>query len=360
VRAALDLLPAIEERELADAEAYPRDSITGLFDAGVIAAPFPKALGGAGATLQDSVRITEIVASASPSTALCMSMPLGLAGVYAACGEIAPETYAPNWNSQVERAAGEYRASRLFAACNSEKGAGGALKDIKSTAENADGNYVLTGEKILASSGRFADFFFSTAKLDAGTEQERVELFVLRTDAPGVEIQSDWDGFGMRSTESHSVLYTSAVADHMLGWPNFIDSTQPLPYWFCLFAAIPLGCARAILEAVSSPPPQSPAIRLRLSEARMRYEALAAYLDQTALMWHVGPDRSYAMRVLRTKTYVTQESTKLCAELFALSGGRAYTRSGRLARLLADSFAGTALRPPLPLALDMLISQFGE
>jgi hypothetical protein len=64
--------------------------------------------------------------------------------------------------------------------------------------------------------------------------------------------------------------------------------------------------------------------------------------------------------VLRTKTYVTQEATKLCAELFALSGGRHYKRDGRLARALASSFAGTALRPPLPLALDTLMQQFSE
>ena len=50
--------------------------------------------------------------------------------------------------------------------------------------------------------------------------------------------------------------------------------------------------------------------------------------------------------------------TKLCAELFALSGGRHYRRSGSVARALADSFAGTALRPPLPLALDTLVDSF--
>jgi hypothetical protein len=64
------------------------------------------------------------------------------------------------------------------------------------------------------------------------------------------------------------------------------------------------------------------------------------------------------MRVVRTKTYVTQEATKLCAELFALSGGRHYSRTSPVARALADSFAGTALRPPLALALDMLVENF--
>ena len=51
-------------------------------------------------------------------------------------------------------------------------------------------------------------------------------------------------------------------------------------------------------------------------------------------------------------------ATRLCAELFALSGGRHYTRNGRLARTLAGAFAGTALRPPLPLALETLLQQF--
>jgi hypothetical protein len=44
--------------------------------------------------------------------------------------------------------------------------------------------------------------------------------------------------------------------------------------------------------------------------------------------------------------------------LFALGGGRNYRRTSRVARTLADSFAGTALRPPLALALDSLVENF--
>ena len=69
-------------------------------------------------------------------------------------------------------------------------------------------------------------------------------------------------------------------------------------------------------------------------------------------------DAAFRARVLRTKTHVTQEATKLCAELFALSGGRHYRRTSPLARAFADAFAGTALRPPLPLGLDSLVEQF--
>jgi len=133
---------------------------------------------------------------------------------------------------------------------------------------------------------------------------------------------------------------------------------QPLQYWFCLFAAIPLGCASSMLHALATPAPSSPALRLRFADCQMRIEALRAYLLETSAMWRAGAGAAYAARVLRTKTYVTQESTKLCAELFALSGGRHYRRTSPIARALADSFAGTALRPPLPLALDALVENF--
>lgn len=358
VAATRALAHAIIERDAADPETYPQQNVTDLYEAGVIRAPFSSEKGGVSATLADAVRITELVAAASPSTALIIAMPLGLAGAYACGHEVVPPEHRASWLAQVDRAAAEFRAGRIYAACNSEKGAGGSVKDIKTVAAQEGGHYSLSGEKILASSGRFATYFFSTAKLDAGTDRERVEVFVVGTDAPGVEVKNDWDGFGMRSTESHSVRYTNAIADHMLGWPNFIDDSQSFFYWFCLFAAIPLGCAKAMLDTLSMPAPQSPALRLRFAEAQMRYEALAAYLHETAATWRPGANKAIAMRVIRTKTYVTQESTKLCAELFALSGGRHYTRTGRLGRLLADSFAGTALRPPLPLGLDMLTAQF--
>jgi hypothetical protein len=90
----------------------------------------------------------------------------------------------------------------------------------------------------------------------------------------------------------------------------------------------------------------------------MRYEAMRAYLLQTAEGFRPAAGAAYAARVLRTKTYVTQEATKLCAELFALGGGRNYRRTSSVARTLADSFAGTALRPPLALALDRLVESF--
>ena len=355
-----DLAPRLATRDAADAERYPADNIADLVRAGVIRAPFPTSAGGGGCTLLDAVQAVEVIASASPSTALLAAMPIGLAGVYSAGPDAAPPAHRRAWADQIDRVAGDYHAGALYAACNSERGAGGSLAATKTTAELRDGHFELTGEKILASFGQHADMFFSTAKVNPSQMPGCgvVEFFLVRPTARGVEILDDWDGFGMRSTESHTVRYKAAPAEDILGFPNFIETVQPLTYWFALFSAIPLGCAAAVRRELSTPAPESPALRLRFADAQMREEALRAYLHETARAWRPAAGSTYAARMLRTKTYVTQEATKLCAELFALSGGRHYKRDGRLARTLAASFAGTALRPPLSLALDTLVQQF--
>jgi alkylation response protein AidB-like acyl-CoA dehydrogenase len=354
-------LPRIAEHELAAPEAYPEESIRLLYDAGVVSAPFAAALGGSGSSLGDSVVAVEAIAAASPSVALIASMPLGLAGALMHSTDVAPEPQRTSFTEQLERVAADFRERKIYAACNSEKGAGGSLAATRTTASRrADGKFTISGEKILASSGKYASVFFSTAKV---TQHDVpgggvVELFFVDVGADGVEVLADWDGFGMRPTESHTVRYSDAVAREMLGFPAYIDVVQPLQYWFCLFAAIPLGCAKAVLRALGSPAPRSAALRLRLSEATMRYEAMRAYLLETADGFRAAAGRGYAARALRTKTYVSQEATKLCAELFALGGGRNYRRNSPVARALADSFAGTSLRPPLALALDGLIEDF--
>ncbi len=354
------LLPRIAAREDAEPEVYPEATIADLYGAGLPQSPFTSALGGVGASLRESVTAIELLATASPSAALIISMPLGLAGVLASDASPGGDA-ATGFRAQAERIAADFRLQRVYAACNSEKGAGGSLAATKTVAKRiGDGGFAVTGEKILASSGRFAHMFFSTAK--AAPEELPgtgvVEFFFVPAHAKGVEIADDWDGFGMRSTESQTVRYDEAPVTEILGFPNFIDVMQPVPYWYCLFAAIPLGCARALLEGMGRPAPASPALRSRLSDARMKYESLRAYLLETADGWRPAAGPEYGARVLRTKTYVSQEATTLCAQLFALGGGRHYRRSGRLARTFADSFAGTALRPPLSLAVDTLAEQF--
>jgi alkylation response protein AidB-like acyl-CoA dehydrogenase len=340
---------------------YPASNVEKLIGARVFAAPLAPTLGGEGIALRDAVEIVYTIAEACPSTALLTAMPLGLVGALTAGVEVAGPAHREAAFAQLEEIAADYRAGKIYAACNSEKGAGGSLAATKTVAKkDGAGAFALSGEKILASFGQNADVFFSTAKVapedlpGCGV----VEFFLVPTKAAGVQILDDWNGFGMRGTESHTVRYDAAGGAAPMGFPGFIERARPLEYWFCIFAAIPLGCVASMLRALASPAPSSPALRLRLSDLQMRYEAARAYLLDSASAYRPGADAAYRARVLRTKTFVTQEATRLCADLFALGGGRHYVRGGRLSGAMADVFAGTALRPPLTLALDLLVETF--
>ncbi|HLM71684.1 MAG TPA: acyl-CoA dehydrogenase family protein, partial [Polyangiaceae bacterium] len=169
----------IAAREAEDPDRYPDESVRELIDLGALSMALPKDLGGLGASLAEATELVLAIAEASPSLALLVSMPIGLAGVLAGAGAAVREQHRAAFVEQVARIAEEYRAGRIFAACNSEKGAGGAIAATKTSARRAAGEIYLTGEKILASFGQHADVFFSSAKLPEGG----VEIFLVDTKA---------------------------------------------------------------------------------------------------------------------------------------------------------------------------------
>ncbi len=354
------LLPQMAQKHASSPDAYPADNIAALQSIAAFAAPFTPEMGGRNTPLVEMVDAILAIASACPSTALLAAMPMGLSAALRAGAEVAPPLYARAANEQLRRVAEDYRNGLIYAACNSEKGAGGAIAATKTVAKKQGDTFALYGEKILASFGAHADVFFCSAKVEPSELPGAgpVEYFFLDVPAPGVSILSDWNGFGMAGTESHTVRLEGALVagGEVMGYPDFINHARTSPYWASLFAAIPLGCARASLRCLGNP--TSPALRTRLSDARMHYEALRAYLRETASLVKPQGDNAFMQRVMRTKTYVAEQSTRLCAELFALSGGRNYVRGSAMAGALADSFAGTALRPPLPLALETLAETY--
>ena len=289
---------AFAARDLADPERYLAENVADLFASGLIGAPFPATAGGHGFGLSESIELVNRIARYSPPTALLLAMPLGLAGLLAVDAGAIPEEHREAWFGQVDWTAAEYRNGHFFAACNSEKGAAGSLAATRTVASRTGDSFTLTGEKILASSGAFATWFFSSARVSSDELPGAgiVEYFLVDPRARGVTILNDWDGFGMRPTESQSVRYENASAYALLGFPGFIDRFQPLAYWPLLFAAIPLGCATGILHALARPAPSTPAMRLRLSEALMRIEAMEGYLQHTAACWRVDSAAEYAPR----------------------------------------------------------------
>src|SRR5690606_11729262 len=96
------------EREARDPEAYPAETISDLLRLGVHAGPFAQENGGHGWSAVDAVDITERLATASPSAALMITMPMGLAGIIASDAAAVPDGSRAAWHEQLERIAAHY------------------------------------------------------------------------------------------------------------------------------------------------------------------------------------------------------------------------------------------------------------
>jgi hypothetical protein len=341
-----DILPSIAEREHTEPETFPAASIAALYGAGTIAAPFPAALGGSGASLAEMVAALEAIARVAVH-GLVASMPMGLAGVYGLGPGAAPEQHRSAWARQIERVAADYRQQRIYAACNSEKGAGGSLAATQTVAtKGSDGRFTIAGEKILASSGHYASTFFSSAKVtqDDLPGAGIVEFFFVDVDAPGVNVLDDWDGFGEAHREPHGPLRRRPDPRNH-GLPG-LHQRRPAP------PVLVLPVRRHPPGVCESHPPGH-----RYSQFTIAGPACAALRRRDALRAMHAPSRQPRLprrrrtrlraRVLRTKTYVSQKQR---SSRRALRAGRwpQLPAHEPVARALADSFGGTALRPPWP------------
>ena len=97
----------IAAREAEDPDRYPDESVRELIAAGALSMPFPRELGGLGASLAEATELLLAVAEASPSLALLVSMPLGLAGVLAGADPAVAEPYKAAFAGQRARIADE-------------------------------------------------------------------------------------------------------------------------------------------------------------------------------------------------------------------------------------------------------------
>jgi alkylation response protein AidB-like acyl-CoA dehydrogenase len=180
---------------------FPRAAFDLLAQEGLIALTVPRELGGGGASLSEALRVLGAVAKGEPSTALILFMTYAYH---------ATPTRARNWPAGIyDRLARDAVAGRgLIGGLRVEPELGTPVRGgLPATVarRTADG-WAITGTKIYSTGSTGLDWFSVWAKTDE--ESPRVGNFLVRSDAPGIDIEPAWDHLGMRATVSHAVHFT--------------------------------------------------------------------------------------------------------------------------------------------------------
>lgn len=204
------------ENKREDFQAWDRDSgqpaefIQSLRELGFFGLIIPEEYGGIGLTNAGYSRVLQQSSRYDSSVSLTIGAhsSIGMKGVLLFGTEDQKQKYLPRLAS----------GDLIAAFCLTEPGAGSDAASIKTNAvKNADGDWILNGEKIWITNGGIADFYTVFARTN--NTKGKISAFLVERTFPGVSIGHKEDKLGIRASSTTSVSFTDVAVpgENLLG-----------------------------------------------------------------------------------------------------------------------------------------------
>lgn len=233
-----------------------------------------------------------------------------------------------------------------------EPDTGSDAAGIKTRAERDGDDYVISGEKIYCSGGKFADLFMVTVRTDPrSTGKEGVSTILVDADTPGISV-SVIPAMGMRSNAFAAVRFDQVrvPAQHLLGKLNqgWDVLTGHLERERINIAAKCLGAMRNVLDLAARysnqrvqfgrPLAKMPVIRHKLAEMAMSlYTSKLATYRAASLYARQLPCRAEAFMA---KVHTTENYHRMADHGLQIMGALGYTTEADMERHFRDSRSG--------------------
>lgn len=257
---------------------FPAEAIGWLGEAGLLAAPLPVAHGGAG--LNDAPALGALLRT----LAHVGRGDLSVGRLYEGHVNALALVQAFGTPAQLDRAAGDAHAGRLFGVWNTQEPHGGAR--LRRQEGGGGGAVLLHGAKTFASGAGHV----GRALVTAQDEQGGWQLVLVPTDeAPPAVDASFWQPLGMRSTASARADFQTVAlpAASLIGAPGDYYRQPGFGAGAIRFCAVQTGGAEAILDETHGflralGRADDPYQRMRLGEMATAVETARLWLDGAA------------------------------------------------------------------------------
>jgi isovaleryl-CoA dehydrogenase len=342
------------EAEAVDREArWPEAGMRALGTAGLLGLHVPRSLGGHEEGLLALALVTEELARACSSTAMCY-------GMHCVATKVLAAKATADHSERYLRPIAEGRHITTLALSEPGTGAHFFLPRARFWPEN--GGFRLEGEKSFVTNGGHADSYVVSAvppgaELDPGT----FTCLVMDSSAFGLEWLEPWRGLGMRGNCSRSVRLNrvNIPIANLLG----VEGDQiwyifefVAPYFLIAMSGVYLGVARAALELTVGH------LKARTHEhTGENLAAIPVLSDQVAAMWtaiertrqlvhhaaRLGDEESphASVALFAAKVDVADMAVTVTNAAMMLAGGRGYRENSALARLSRDAQAAHVMSP---------------
>ena len=331
---------------------WPEHTLRAMAQAGLLGLHVPERLGGSGQGLLALAVLTETIAKACSSSALCYGMHcVGTAVIAAKATPYHEERYLR------PIARGEHITTLAL----SEGGTGSNFYLPQSQLREEGGDYVVTGEKQFVTNGGHAHSYVISTAAQSRDDVGDFSCLIVDENTAGVAWVGQWEGLGMRGNSSRSMRLDDIRLSRrqLLGdegdqvWYVF---EVVAPYFLMAMAGTYLGIAASALDEVAKHLTgrrhshsgellsELPLVQHRFAELWTAVSKTRSLVYEAAQLGDAG-DPTCLPFLLASKADAAETAVHVTNEAMTLAGGIAYRANSRLARLLRDARAGHVMGP---------------
>lgn len=334
-----ELKPGVIERD--SHMKYPTEQVRMMAELGFMGMMVAPEYGGGGMDTLSYVLAMEEISKVDNSCSVIMSVNNSLV----CWGLESFGTEAQKQKYLTKLATGEW----LGSFCLSEPEAGSDATSQQTTAVDMGDHYILNGTKNWITSGGTSKVHLVIAQTNRELGHKGINAFIVETDWKGVVIGAKEDKLGIRSSDTHTIMYTDVVVpkENRIGVDGFgfKFAMKVLSGGRIGIAAQALGIAGGAYELATAyakerktfgkPIGQHQAIAFKLADMATDIEAAKLMVYRAAWMkdQHMNIDSSAAM----AKLFASDVAMRHTVEAVQIHGGYGFVKEYHVERLMRDA-----------------------
>lgn len=334
-----ELKPGVIERD--SQMKFPTDEVKKMAELGFLGMMVDPQYGGGGMDTLSYVLAMEEISKIDNSCSVIMSVNNSLvcAGIQKYCNEEQKQKYLP------KLASGEWIGSF----CLSEPEAGSDATSQRTTAIDMGDHYLLNGTKNWITNGGSSSLHIVIAQTDVSKGHRGINALLVETSWPGVVIGAKEDKLGIRSSDTHTIMYndvkvpkTNRIGEDGFG---FKFAMKVLSGGRIGIASQALGIGAGAYElavayskereAFGKPISQHQAIAFKLADMATDVEAARLMVYRAAWLKDQGKDFDTASAM--AKLFASEVAMKHTVEAVQIHGGYGFVKEYHVERLMRDA-----------------------
>ena len=239
---------------------------------------------------------------------------------------------------------------RLAAFALTESTAGSDAGAIKTTAERADGGYLLNGTKQFITNGGEAELYTVIALTDKSRGARGASAFLVEKDTPGFSFGKKEKKMGIRASSTRELIFRNCLVpeENMIGKTGmgFIMTMKLLDRSRPGIGAQAVGLAQGALEAAvdytrqriqfGKPLISLPVVQDILADMATHVEAARALVYAAARTVDSGV-RSFTEESAMAKVFASDTAMKVTTDAVQICGGAGYMRDYPVEKMMRDA-----------------------